>query len=260
MKPAIVLLVFSLIASVLMNSCTIQKRVHRKGWHVEWNHRYKKAGGQEDVTTYSNEKKEIATTEIPQAEERSTAETEVEVMETSVFDAPSDSPENSQQAIEEKTHDTKQTISHSSTSAKIPLKTMNHLKRDKNSNTAYIVALLFFWIALLVVIAYVFLTLTMTSLTFLEGFYLLIGGALAVIVIIIILTVISLSFADYKRSINLPYTPLPKNTSVETISKDDPAADISKKESAPMTKANKIFLGIFLSMILALFILIGTVK
>ncbi len=40
MKPAAILFLTAVICLAQLGSCTIQKRVHRKGWHVEWRKHY----------------------------------------------------------------------------------------------------------------------------------------------------------------------------------------------------------------------------
>lgn len=62
MKTYSIIPFIALLSIVFFSSCTIQKRVHRKGWHVEWRQQYKKvhAVDADDRETVLNEEKSAA--------------------------------------------------------------------------------------------------------------------------------------------------------------------------------------------------------
>jgi len=91
------IVLFILLAAILTN-CTFQKRVHRKGWHVEWRKAYKS----DDLSAQTDREKDISLTENREEIRMGAEQSSVEVKSTSTdkngeisneIEAPDDVPE-----------------------------------------------------------------------------------------------------------------------------------------------------------------------
>ena len=60
MKKLSLFLVVAFMSTLILDSCTVQKRYHRKGFNVNWNHT--SIGGKKDkkMDAYSSSEEEVA--------------------------------------------------------------------------------------------------------------------------------------------------------------------------------------------------------
>ena len=100
-----------LLILLIVSSCTIQKRLHRPGWHVSWNKNYKsdskfkevdfaesdeKVRNEEEIITSSNETEEVQKIEIVEvSEEVQVAEVETNDINTTSTETDGTIPEES---------------------------------------------------------------------------------------------------------------------------------------------------------------------
>lgn len=219
MKATAVLIVTSLLAC-LMNSCTVQKRIHRKGWHVEWKQNFKKAGGHEEITEHSKELTNQTTAQITEdntpisriiatEEDEDSAEKSSEDLRSTLFVAPQHD-----QNVNPKISSTQETSTAQRSSS-----TLDRMVDTDNGTSIYIFSIIFVLLAITLLILY--LVLEFSVISTLAEIGLLLLSLIGVLVLFIILLTLLSSLANYLNRKNQTPSTDPDNPKIRVVTEDE---------------------------------------
>lgn len=241
MKAKSFLTLLLLFGVILFQSCTIQKRIHRKGWHVEWKQHYKKdhAVSNDHQATTKHDKKsapdQINTREIS-TENSPTEEPKISYNRTSndIQSTLDDSPDATTTSNEEPSKITASVSEHQNA-----LTRLRHLRSQNDDGVSPSVMVLFVGLGLILVLIIVFISLGITD-EFLALLFLLLGFA-----IIIISIVLMAIFSTARASSNLKK---------EKEATEEPVKEEKTPEEKAKTKKGLIFIS---ALVLTFFLVIA---